>query len=161
MKHIYNYLTFNPRFIKDFKKHLRKANIKRTGMYNGSYITKYSCYESFLEQRRTIIFFEWSDVDNGNKRYFNTIKSFYDFLEESKIAYPDYAAREAMIKFDLIYFACKEGTAILEYGCSREELKEKLEKPKTATTTTYGNGYGFPNNPYPRDYDDYYNDYYD
>lgn len=128
MKHLTKYLIENPKFIKDFKFWLlrdkKKSSVKT---YDGQFITKYSCWEGTLKMERTIIFYEWSNV-TGTKRYFNLLKDFYEFLEESKIAYPDYNMRSEIEKCDVSHMTCVPGEAKLIHASSKEGLKKALDE---------------------------------
>lgn len=143
MKHIANYLSSNPKLLKDFGKILLKEKNKTsTSTISGVYLSKYSCFESFLKLNKTIIFFEWSNL-SGSKKLFKNIQTFYDFLEESNIKFPDYEMRKIMTDNDMIYFTCISGKNELVCGITKMELEKDLakanEKVKPQTPHHYPN----------------------
>lgn len=148
MKQVLHYLSNNPKLLKDFKKVLLKEKNKpsTTSCCSGSYITKYACWESFLQLNRTILFFEWSDV-NGSKKFFKSVQEFYDFLEEAKIEFPDYNLRQVFQNNDFIYVTCVTGKNKLVCAASKPELESELKKANEAKPTT--------TNPYHYPYGDY------
>lgn len=135
MKHITKYLCENPKFLKDFKFWILRDNKKHSvKSYDGQFITKYNCWEGFLKMERTVVFFEWSNV-NGARRYFTNMKDFYNFLEESHIEYPDYNMRKLIDDNDISYMACRPDKAALIHAKTKDELSEALNKLKGALPT--------------------------
>lgn len=129
MQHVTRYLSENPKFIKDFKFWLMREKKKASAKNccSGAFITKYSCWEGTLNLERTIIFYEWSNL-NGNKKFFNKVKDFYDFLEESKIKFPDYSIRKLIEDNEVMYFTCIPGKADLIASINFKGLEEALKK---------------------------------
>lgn len=144
MKHVSNYLSTNPKLLKDFKKILLKEKNKTTSStISGTYITKYSCFESFLKLHKTIIFFEWSNT-SGSKKFFKTIEDFYSFLETSNIKYPDYNMRQIITNNEVIYFTCITGKNELVCGVTKTELDSDLKKAlETKPQTSYNYPYNY------------------
>lgn len=136
MKHITQFLCENPKFVKDFKFWILRNKKKETvKSFDGEFVQKYGCWEGFLKFERTIVFFEWSDI-NGQKRYFSNTREFYKFLEESKITYPDYNMRKLIEENDLNYMACAPGKATLIHATSKDNLAAALEKLKSQPIPT-------------------------
>lgn len=133
MEHLSKYLCENPRFIKDFKKWLKREQKKKAvSMTDGSYIQKYQCWEGMLNMERIFIFYEWSTTQ-GSKLMFRRGKELYEFLEKSKITYPDYATRQKFVDADIIYMTCKPGKAELLCETSKEALEKTLSIYDNAT----------------------------
>ena len=123
----------------------------------GAYLNKYNCWSGFLEKSCFIIFYEWSNV-NGSKKIFKKYQDFYDFLEASKISFPDYNMRLEMEKHDLIYATCVEGKSQLVIGASKEKLKEAQKKALETKPTTY-NTYPYNSQYCKDDYDNRWDGY--
>ena len=165
-------LSKNPRLLKAFNFILkREKNVKKPSMYEGPYVNKYQCYESFLNQERTIYFYEWSTL-KGNKKIFRKINDFYKFLEESNIKLPDYTMKNMINDNFITHFTCKPNVAELICGKTQGELQKDLDKLNevrtmsnqsnatkttvTKPTLTPQTQQNFHGNPY-----DYYDEYYD
>ena len=149
MKIIENYLSLKGKIANELKFWLKKETSTPTGVvnpfYQGDYSAKYQCYSSWLNYTCPIFFFEWSDI-NGSKRIFTKVKSFYEFLEECNIEFPDYQTRTKMGQNTINYIACIKGKKTIVVSDSKEGLAKELEEAAKQPTNTYSTNHSYQDN---------------
>jgi len=123
----YKYLLYNLRFVADFKRFLEREDKKTntTSYVYGVWSTEFGCYQNFLDTRKLIFFYEFSNLNNPPKR-FHTIGELFRFLKESTIELPAYYMKEEMKKHEILYMCCKQGTKDLLCESTLQKLREKM-----------------------------------
>ena len=122
----FSFFGYNAKLIKDFARALaRQAKITAASSVYGTWVSKYSCYDSFLNLPTRIYFYEWSNLETTPK-IFLKVGDFYEFLEQSKIAYPTYNEKDLFRNCSTLYITCKKDKPELIIKTSLSELKKEF-----------------------------------
>ena len=116
-------------FLNDFTNFLQRVNNSKQNYLQDTWVTEYSCYKSFLDAQRMIIFYELRDF-NRQPKCFHSVNEFFVFLKKYNISLPTYQENKILHQNQIVYSICKYGSPTLLLSENLNKLKETFNLNK-------------------------------